>query len=81
MQWMRKSRKGDLLGYLIGAGAEASVKGKEWLRTMVSRKCCETAKTLKNLDKRSQTESEVRVKACARRGDLSQYITSLRITG
>lgn len=53
MQWMRKSRKGDLLGYLIGAGAEANVKGKEWLRTVVSRKCCETARTLKNLDEES----------------------------
>lgn len=59
---MRKDRKGDLLGYLIGTGAEANVKGKECLSIMVSRKSCETARTLKNLDKRTQTESEVKVR-------------------
>lgn len=80
MQWMRKDRKGDLLGHLRGAGAEASVKGKEWLSKMVSRKRCGTARTLQNLDKRSQTvrsESEgPGQRPCAGRGDLSQYITS-----
>lgn len=59
---MRKDRKGDLLGYLIGAGAEANVKGKECLSTKVSRKSCEAARTLKNLDNRTQTESEVKVR-------------------
>lgn len=58
---MRKDRKGDLLRYLIGPGAEANVKGMEWLSTMMSRKRCEIRQ--EESDRvRSQSE-RARVKA------------------